>query len=62
HPIYVFSMLSFFSLSIIINNFYLYVFLFIVLIIEMLRISAENKLLANNFGLEYMTYKKSVWF
>lgn len=62
HPIYMAGIISVFGLCLVYQEIWFYVALFALIIIQMIRARAEEKILTKKFGQTYLFYKKSTWF
>ena len=62
HPMYIFSFLCLLGLFIAINNFYLYLLLFPLIVLQIIRIRKENLILKAKFGELYEHYSSNTWF
>lgn len=62
HPIYCFSSLAFASVAVVAKEWYFYLGLFLLIIIQILRAKNEEGCLVQKFGWRYDAYKKTTWF
>lgn len=62
HPVYVFSVLACVGLVLATGIHYLWFVVFGLVILELVRIRAEEKVLTQKFGEEYEAYKRTTWF
>jgi protein-S-isoprenylcysteine O-methyltransferase Ste14 len=62
HPIYIASILTGLGFCLMAQKWYVYVLVFCLLVVQLLRAMQEEKILTKTFGQEYIEYKKSTWF
>ncbi|MGA2624128.1 MAG: isoprenylcysteine carboxylmethyltransferase family protein [Bacteroidota bacterium] len=62
HPIYVFGMLLFLGLALVLHSFPFYVFLVLILVVQIWQARQENRVLEERFGDAYRAYREHVWF
>jgi protein-S-isoprenylcysteine O-methyltransferase Ste14 len=62
HPMYLSGIIAILGLSILYRKTWLYIYLFLLIIIQTIRIKSEEKVLMEKFGQEYSIYKNSNWF
>ncbi len=62
HPVYYFSITAVLGLAVYSLNAFVFVALVALILVEIIRIRAEEKLLLSSFGKQYLEYKKSTWF
>ncbi len=61
HPVYYFSIMAVFGLSIFIWNTYAAIVVIALLALEITRIHKEEAILTSTFGQEYLNYKQQTW-
>jgi protein-S-isoprenylcysteine O-methyltransferase Ste14 len=62
HPIYIGGLLICISLCLLYRNLIFYSVLLVAFVIQSIRARAEEKILTEKFGQDYLDYKKSTWF
>jgi len=62
HPIYVFGTLLFVGLALVLHSIPFYLFLVLILVVQIWQARQENRVLEEKFGDAYRTYRKHVWF
>jgi protein-S-isoprenylcysteine O-methyltransferase Ste14 len=62
HPIYLFGIIFVLGIIFITQQFFLLIFLAVIILLQIKRIKKEEKVLAEKFGNEYLEYKKQTWF
>ncbi len=62
HPVYVGAILTIFGLAILTNLILIWVFLFLVTIMQIIRSRKEEQVLIKKFGKKYLDYRNKTWF
>lgn len=62
HPIYTSGIITIFGLCLVYQKLWINLVLLALIIMQVIRAKAEEKILTNKFGQEYISYKKSTWF
>lgn len=62
NPMYVFSTLIILGILIILQKFYLYPILLLLILLQIYRAKKEGQILQATFGEKYLEYKRSTWF
>ena len=62
HPVYIAGIITILGLCLIYQKLWFYFALFILIIVQIIRARAEEKILAEKFGQDYLSYKKTTWF
>jgi protein-S-isoprenylcysteine O-methyltransferase Ste14 len=61
HPVYYFSILALLGIILAVGNYYLLIALLLLVVVEISRIKAEEKVLSKKFGAAYEEYKQKSW-
>ena len=62
HPVYTAGIISVLGLCLIYQNFWFYIALIALIIMQIIRARLEEKTLTAKFGQSYIEYKNSTWF
>lgn len=62
HPIYLSGIITFIGFSFVYRQIWLFIVIAVLIIIQIIRAKAEEKILIKKFGQDYILYKKSTWF
>jgi protein-S-isoprenylcysteine O-methyltransferase Ste14 len=62
HPIYTSGIITIFGLCLVYQKLWINLVLLALIIMQVIRAKAEEKILTNKFRQEYISYKKSTWF
>jgi len=62
HPIYVFGTLAFLFVVLALQGWSALIIWVVVLLIQVVRLSREERVLIETFGAEYTTYRRKTWF
>ena len=62
HPIYFFSTLALFAIALCLHSLLLYIYVALVVGVQLWRARVEERVLAERFGEAYREYRRRTWF